>query len=658
MSKRQRKFFDEAERLHAPQPDTTLLDPGTLERYWRLKAAIDLSFSGIRSSQIKEECGVSRQELSRYRARFFERGEDGQINGYRALVKWDVRKEYTRRMTSDAAHVASVNGGGFSGCLAQLFVQFPEAQKRLNTLLEGRQLQRGAAVPTAGMNLRAIHARWLGDLRTLNVPQTAWPFCVASAGYSSLARYAKALMEQSQRARLRKYGQGALDAKDAHSGKEGWLKSAFGWDIACYHEQVLPAFGTIVFEHQGQTYEVAADRCSLCVLVSEKTHAILAYHISYRRRVAGSDFMRTFSNFLKPWKPWNFKAVPDFVYRKGAGFPTALPGLLQNIRLGLIKVDGDMTHFANIVLVFLRSLLGVHIQYGQVRRWITRVAVEQVFSELQQKISQLPSTTGSGPQDPRVNDPVGAALGYKVRVDELLELFEVLAANFNGKPRSELMGATPLEALRRVCVNAGEDGAAIPGLRPATLADLPLPVYLIRRVIRGDLATSEPPHIQLDQVIYTNDFLRSSWALIGTPVIGYLYEDHRVVRLSTIGGRNLGVVHATGQWSLSYHDRHTREEILQLRKKNLIAYDKQDDPVQIYTSYLGKKMAQAAAARPKQVRKEANKLMRTQQPGPMPGGDIPASPPPQTPIRPRHSPAPRASLWRAARAQAKGNDEN
>lgn len=610
MSRTQKKLIaHEFARNDLPRPDVSFLSASIKARYDKLSRALEMHFAGVMPRLIKEELGVSKQTINRLKNRFFSRNENGDLVGWDALLKGKRIIKYTRTKPADISLALEPDGAGFSGALEQSFRQFPKIHKRLVERLRGKNT---GAVRSAGLDLKGIHSEWLDDLRAEGVTADRWPFATKGLGYASIVAYASQLRLTSDSARKEKFGPSALDYKDAHSGETSWIRSIFPWDIACYDEQAFPAFGTVVFEEKGQEYEVPAQRCSLCVLVAEGSFAILAYHISYRRRVSAGDFLKTFSNLLTPWQPWTFKEVPNLKYRVGAGMPSSIPGFLQHFRIAVLKVDNDLTHYANVVVEFLRNRLGINLQFGQVARWITRQAVEQTFAMLQQSFSRIPSTTGSGPFDPRVDKPVETAMQYKIRIDALEELAEVVIANLNGTPREALGNATSLEVVHRECARRNKVGSAIPGISNSTRSDLPLPVDICRVTIRGNESKSERPGVHFDGVEYSSDVLRSRWDLCRpkTDAIAYLYQDHRKMRLFHLDGRPIGMVQALGHWGRTYHDRQTRLEIQSLRRERSIDYQRQDDPVLIFRKHLAETMVRSAKSKPQKVSAAANKFMR------------------------------------------------
>jgi hypothetical protein len=135
------------------------------------------------------------------------------------------------------------------------------------------------------------------------------------------------------------------------------------------------------------------------------------------------------------------EALPD------EGLPAAVLSGAQGLRICSLIVDNHLTHLANSVVKDLRLRSGISISYGKVHSWIERSVVEGIFAEFQRKLKRIPSTTGSGPSDPVVRDPVEKAVRYKIRTADILALLDQLVARHNALRRRSLMMATPNEAI-------------------------------------------------------------------------------------------------------------------------------------------------------------------------------------------------------------------
>lgn len=602
-------FLQELDLKQAPRPDRLLLGERA-PRYERLEAALSMWWGGAKPKEVHKAYGVTRQHLHYLEGRFFETHEDGNIRGFRALADCEHGRSYVRTAVTTVETV--FDGFGTAGSFAQCLRKYEGVQKAIDAELN-RRLEPGLL--TAAIDIKAVHKIFLDALRAKGCPATEYPFCTKSMGYESVRRYVHEYVrrEAPQDARVRLLGPHANDNLDANSGKRSWLEPLLPCDIACYDEQLLPFIGTVSFEHEGQRIVLPLERMSLCLLVSNCPRCILAYHLSMRPRVASADFLETFDHLLTPWTPMEFKAVPALRYKHGAGFPSGVvPGFLEGLRIGLLRVDNDLTHYADAVLVYLCGLLGLNIEFGKVRRWITRYVVEQVFAQLQIELRKLGCTTGSGPDDKHVHQPAAAAVRYDVSLDQLRELVEVILANINGAPRTELYSASPLEVLAREWAGRMEHGFPLPGYLPSVAESLPLPIGVKKVTVRGNEKLGKRPYIEMDHAKYTNDVLRECWHLIGTPFLGLLQRDHRMLKVRTFDGADpVSTLNVTGHWSHSFHEQAVRTEIVHQGKERTKEYEGQGDPVQVWAAHKRDEMAKHASADPVKVLRGSNKAMRT-----------------------------------------------
>jgi hypothetical protein len=94
---------------------------------------------------------------------------------------------------------------------------------------------------------------------------------------------------------------------------------------------------------------------------------------------------------------------------------------------------------------------------------------------------------GTGTQDPhRASNPIIEATGKGIEWHELIELIDVLLANYNAKPHSSLGGVSPLESLRTSL--AIRSCYWIPRIRPPHTANSPrIGVQILRRRIGGSV---------------------------------------------------------------------------------------------------------------------------------------------------------------------------
>lgn len=585
-----------------PMVEQTLMKEEELRRFNACKAAMEAVCHGEKPSHVARRFGISRSGLSYLLDRCVVRHPDGRLWGFRALIRGSRQVPYKR--TKDAKVAPDSDGYGLSGAFRQLLAHHPRVVTLIRSKIDGvgvKNLREG------GLNLAAMHAEILELLRKAGVGNSEYPFNTKSAGYFSLVNYINQLMTQGDNGIARnRLGQPSLDGLQAGTGKVGILHALHPLDIACYDEQKLPFIGTLVIEINGEEIDVPLSRGHLCILVDTETIATLGYAVTVADRFRSLQLLATYEQFFTPWKP-KVLTVTKMKYREGAGLPSGIVPECRGRLVNVISVDNHLTHLAESVVGHLRKRTGAIVRYGRVRQWISRQVVEGVFAELQKhSFTRIPSTTGSGPGDPAVSKPVKKAVDFRIRMETLLELIDVILANHNAEPKRMLMSKTPLQALAS---GLGERSrlSIIPSVPNTFLADPQIAVEIIASTVRGSREKGRRPYIEIDGGKYTNDILCQSWNLIGKKFTVHIRGDFRKVRVFRDDGSEFGVLMVIGHWARSFHTRETRKEINKMHREKLIDMWA-DDPVHAYMEHLAHLSLKKAAKNPYKISKESGKL--------------------------------------------------
>jgi hypothetical protein len=336
----------------------------------------------------------------------------------------------------------------------------------------------------------------------------------------------------------------------------------------------------------------------------------LGYSFSISERFKAVNLLEAVECAINPPPPKQHEAFKNVHSLQGEGLPAAVVPQARGRRLSVLCVDNHLTHLANSVVIGLRKRTGVAITYGKVHSWIERYVVEGLFSELQRDLRRIPSTTGSGPSDPNVSDPVGRAVKCHIRMADLIALLDKLVARHNAKRRKILFNATANELIAsdwskssrlQIVPLYTEDFVSNPGLA----------VESEWVTVRGDRAKHRTPYIQLDEVPYSNDILKQSWGLIGKKLLVHIKGDYRTVRTYRENGAEFGVLSVSGGWSLRPHSRETRREINRLYRTGIFMC-RADDPVSHYQEYLAEQsLKKTKGKKSPRIAKESNALART-----------------------------------------------
>jgi hypothetical protein len=565
-----------------PTVDETVLTGKVRERYVRLKAALVEWCGGTKPHAIFERYRVSRGSIHYLMGRVVAMHEDGRLYGYRALVKNTRQKEYFRTKPTIVS-IPESDGNGFSGAFAKLLRDYKKAAQFIHSHILPSD---GKTPKEAGLNLQALHGKFIKLLRKLGVQPHEYPFCVSRSGYGAFAEYIRQLLARGHPgAAALRYGESAIAGRQSGSGKNGLFRPRVPYELVCYDEQMLPFLGTIVIEVDGQEIEIPIKRGYLCLAVDFRSHAILGASLAISGRFSSRNLNEAIESAIRPWTP-KVLTIPKMKYRAGAGLPSGVVPEAKGRRITLLCVDNHLTHLAKSVLGHLRRRIGVAIRFGAIRKWITRAAVEGVFAQLQKSgWSRIPSTTGSGPDDPAVDDPVGKAVKFKIRISDLIQVIDVVIANLNVHPRESLMSKNPLEVIKTE-LGADRRLSILPGYSDEMLGDPKIAVEVVVGTVRGSLAKGKRPYVQIDGGEYTNDYLIQSYGLIGEKMTLHIAGDFRSVRAFLPDGKEFGTLYVTGFWSYSAHTREERKHIIKLTNDKILVLRHEDDPVSVYHDYL------------------------------------------------------------------------
>lgn len=580
-----------------PGVDESLIDPKKIDRYRHMKAAIMEWCDGFKLSEICKKYEISRSGLSYLLSRCTRIHSDGFPWGFRALIKDCRQAAYTRK--KDSTVLAHSDGYGLAEAFEELVLRYPAILKIIKK--EVSRFKVGINVKDLLLKI----TKYLRDEEKLTAKE--YPFNTKSCGYVSLCTFINKLIANGDcdLAEAR-FGKECRDGLQRYSGEVPILRPLAPLEIACYDEQMLPFIATLVIEIDGKEIDVPMRRGYLCVLMDQRTVDILGYSIAIAQRFRALDLLNAYETFVTPWKP-RVLSVPNMKYAPGSGLPSGVVPEAQGRRISIISVDNHLSHLANSIVSHLRIRTGAIIRYGKVKHWISRYAVEGIFSELQKMgFSRIPSTTGSGINDPAVNDPVGKSVKHRVRMEQMIELIDVLIANHNALPRMTQMTKTPNEAL---AMELGETRriSVVPKFPASFINDPQLAVEILPVTVRGSQQKGVPPYVQLDKCRYTNDLLKQHWSMIGKRLVVHIKGDYRKIRAFKEDGAEYGVLGATGHWSNEFHTRETRKEIIRLQKEKIL---KLDDfcPVTSYSDHLGKQAIRNSHKKINKITNEAGEL--------------------------------------------------
>src|SRR5450830_221830 len=186
--------------LHAPDIETwptvhsSLLPESERDSFSHRVSAIKLYSAGLTLKEITHRTGVAATELRRLSARCLELGADGQLIGFRALVKYCRIKPYEKQDLSGPKR--REQRGGQSGALTFVLQRFPDIEEILIAAV--RQDAKKLGIPEQRLNSTALHRCFIRMLQEKIkkgiYPEHGWPFNTKYLGKRSIQEYMKSLV--------------------------------------------------------------------------------------------------------------------------------------------------------------------------------------------------------------------------------------------------------------------------------------------------------------------------------------------------------------------------------------------------------------------------------------------------------------------------------
>ena len=616
-----------------PGIDDSLLPEDERDRIRRLVVAITEYALGRKMQFVLREVKLSRTQLLRAFGRCVTFHPDGQPYGWRGLLSGAARKPYVR---SQPATTAS----GSAGALHQLFRTMPGLRDRLTNLV----LKRGQGAHEARISNKDLHKAFIDECRLAGMPATQWPFTARQMGRRCIDRFMRdVLIAHPERAARSRYGQVAASKLFTGTGEDRLMLAMAPFDVAEMDGHRIDMIGSVGIPTPQGVVWVPIERIQLLIIADGFSGAIIGYYAVVRRECRSSDILAAAEHLTIPWQPRALR-VPGMAYRDGAGLPLGVVPGLSSCAFAALMVDNALINIGFAVTDRLRSRLGCAVNWGPVRKWMRRPLIERINKSLEQAgFQRVVSTTGSHPKDPRREDPARAAVKHCLGLEEVLDLIDVVIANYNATSSEGHFSLSPLEVLAQTA--AGNACATLlPTLPEVNGMRAELNRLVFTATVRGSLEKGRRPAVKFERQNYTNKVLARDFRLVGKKVL--LHIDPNDIRAMEVyladTGESLGKVRVLGQWRRHPHSLEFRRQINRAIADKRLVVPEGLDPVTAMHNALKRRAAKSGRKRRPTVSADATALAREWRATGKPAGPE-ASPP-----------SPGGSLVRSRRAPSFG----
>lgn len=595
-----------------PTPGTEQLSSDERLRFTKFKEVIEAYLAGVNVADKLSAYGISYAELLRQLNRCVDHDKSGQLVGWHALLPYQRVKPYER--VAPLSQREGCSRGGYSGALGALFSQHPNIQPELDHyLLTGT---RDGSVPVSRVTPAAAHSFFLTLCRRKGLASPSWPFSVEGQGRTTLWRYTREFLDAHyDQIAVAQYGERAKAKSYTGTGHPSRLQANLPFDVVELDEHSVHFIGCIGIPTCKGIKWVPINRLRIIVAADRYSRAVLAYGVIVRREPTEQDILSVIGRALCPWEAREM-AVPEFASKPRTGMPSALIPELSHCGFNLLLVDNHLSHLAEGIVTRLSDMAGCAINYGPTGHFERRPCIEGIFRRLEEMgFVRLPSTTGTGTQDPRRRDAEKAAVKHCITLDVMLDLIEAVIADYNAQPGSGNFGSSPLDQLRSA-LRDSQLGFLPPWVPPRLAHEPPLDTVVESARVGGNRAKGVRPHIYLDRVRYTNHSLSSRWNLIGTKVFRHIKEDNIQSFVAfTDTGECLGEVRAMGTWGIEPHSRAVRKEINAMLDSRELREVRGESPVTTMLTLLGRTVAAKALKGKRKISHDAEVLAEEERRG-------------------------------------------
>ncbi|MDG0854780.1 hypothetical protein [Roseateles puraquae] len=531
--------------------------------------------------------------------------DDGQIAGWRGLLPYVRLSQvpYRRRDLPSGARAAEQ---GATGAFEAFLNERPEIRKRLHEAIRYGGSTR-AKVRSRHPTLRSVFAAFKAACQAAGLTSKDYPLNSRSMGRRSVERYAVAFITTDPSSVETWFGADARDQMKLGTGKKRFPLAMAPLDLCGADAHKLHCHGVVIVTGPAGPQPVVIERLWIFPIVDFGSRCVLRYAASIQKEISAETIEEALAACEVPWKPREL-VVKGHSYKPGAGFPVGCIDGLVHCRPCALQIDNAAQHYANKLIQSARRALGCSVTFGPIGGWWNNGFTERLFKTLEMYGFQCePSSTGSNPMDVHKSVPVKNAIRHAITWEGLLDLIDVLLANYNATGHAALGGQTPLAVLRRGLDAHSATFVPRPPV-PPTAQTPALGVAVERRPIRGCAKPGSltPPYIRIDEVRYSCDTLSSRYDLIGVEAITHIRESDMTVWAYLPDGQAFGQLSCiTTGWSTHTHSRAMRKTINALIRHGRLAGD---DPVVEYLAYLTRQALEEVKAAPERVSPAATKL--------------------------------------------------
>ena len=588
-----------------PKVSVEHMEPDERARFDRYELALRAYLTNGALAAAAEHGKCSKQTVIDKLNRCLTLNDQGCIEGWRGLLSY-VRlagAHYQRRDLPTGARAAEQ---GAAGAFEKFLRTHEDIRKRLHEAIRnGGSIN--PKVKSRHPTFRSVFSAFKKACEGAGLTRNDYPLNSRSEGRRSVERYALSYIPTDPGSVDTWYGADARDHMKLGTGKKRFPLAMAPLDLCGADAHEMHCYGVVIVPGPAGPQPVPIERIWVYPIIDFGARCVLRYAVSIRTEISAETIEEALTACEVPWAPRQL-VVKGHDYKPGAGFPVGSIDGLVHCRPCALQIDNAAQHFANKLIQSARRALGCAVTFGPVGAWWRNGFTERFFKSLEMYGFQcLASSSGSNPADVHKRDPVKNAIRNEITWEELLDLVDVLLANYNARGHDALGGQVPLAVMRRGL--ASYCATYLPRMPVPVTAHTPaLGVAVERHTIRGGAKPGSmvSPYVELDGPRYTTDALSSRYDLIGHEIVVHIRECDMTVWGFLANGQAFGQLTCLHSgWAAHPHSRSMRKVINALIRNGRLAGD---DPIAEYLAYLTQQTLAEIKAKPTKISQTATQL--------------------------------------------------
>jgi putative transposase len=561
------------------------------ERFDRLAKAIRAYMvkGSLKAALAEGKCG--REAFYRALNRCLMHDSSGEsIVGWAGLIENLRLKQYTRVAT----------GAGTAGIFTQWIKEATEWRNLLHRMI--LQGNGGKSIAARKPDVRGVVKNFIAAFTKPNkgelapIPLGEYPHDGRSNARRSLERYVNNFIAMSPEATSAWFGEDVANRQHLGTGLKSVNYAVGPFDILGTDAHTFDAVGFVILPGPSGPQKVPVTRIILVANICINKKVVTGYSVCLRPQIESGHVEEAYLMGSTPWEPKQL-TIEGLAYDQGAGFPCGSVEGISEVNPGAVRLDNAAQHYAKGIRNRLRRSLACAVMWGGVGHWWRNAVVERFFGTLERSgFQRVSSSMGSGTQDPhRAKNPALEATGRGIEWDELVQLADVLLANYNARPHSALGGVSPLDSLRSSL--HGSRSSWYPRTRAPVTANSPRVGWqILHKRIAGSVESRVPPYVEVGEQRYTSPKLSAHYDWLGRDVHVHVPKDMRTVEVFLSSGEFIGELTVQDRgWALTPHSMQIRQEVNKLIRAGEMHVPSGGDPIVAFMDHLTAKAASKAA---------------------------------------------------------------